>query len=365
MKVAFRADASLLLGSGHVMRCLTLAEALRAEGSECLFICREHAGNMVAHIRQHGFAVAVLPMLVRSTLDTHHAGHACANSLGCDWQTDAQQTQAILRDLQPDWLVVDHYALDWQWEVAQQPHCQKLLVIDDLADRTHHCDVLLDQNLGRHTADYKNLVPAHSQVMAGPQYALLRPEFTALRAYSLQRRQQPQLKHLLITMGGADLPNATAQVLLTLQSCGLPPDCCITVVMGSQAPWLQQIQTLAQAMPWPTKVLVNVTEMAQRMADSDLAIGAAGGTAWERCCLGLPSIVVVLADNQCAGARALQQTQAAMLIGRLDDIALQLPLAIQAMTQANQLAQFSAAASAVADGRGVGRLVQALGVTVD
>ena len=322
MKIAFRTDASLQMGSGHVMRCLTLADALRAQGAQCHFICREHPGNLITAIKERGYGVSSLLAGVlhtqtainidspQATADGEKMAHAAW--LGCTWQTDESDSAAVLAHLQPDWLVVDHYALDHHWETALAHHYKKLMVIDDLADRTHHCELLLDQNLGRQPQDYAGLVPPDCQVLTGPQYALLRPEFAALRAYSLQRRQISAFKHLLITMGGVDQPNATGQTLQALKNCRLPSDCRITVVMGLTAPWLEDVKSLAAQMPWPTDVLVNITDMAQRMADSDLAIGAAGSTSWERCCLGLPTFMVVLAANQRDIASALDRAGAAI-----------------------------------------------------
>ena len=379
MKIAFRADASLLMGSGHVMRCLTLADALKAQGAECHFISRAHPGHLLDVIHQHGHmsnslaapvqksqvAIKTIAATVQGRQQNQQNEPARTAWLGCDWETDAAETGAILNTLQTDWLVLDHYALDLRWETALRPHYRRLLVIDDLADRPHRCDLLLDQNLGRQPQDYAGLVPSQCQVLTGPQYALLRPEFAALRPYSLQRRERPTLKHLLITMGGVDLPNATGLVLQALKACALPQDCRISVVMGLQAPWLQQVQEQAQVMRWPTQVLVNIADMARCMADSDLAVGAAGSTSWERCCLGLPTLVVVLADNQWPGARALQAVQAANLIGDVSEIATQLPLAVQASTQHLRLMQMSAAASVVTDGQGVDRTLQAMGVLDD
>ena len=371
MHFAIRVDASNQMGSGHVMRCLTLAEALRADGAQCHFISRAHTGHLLELIRQRGFAVTALPV----ELPPPPANWQVASKrpkepvhapwLGCDWQTDAEQTRAVLAKLQPDWLVVDHYALDQRWETALRPHYQKLMVIDDLADRPHQCDLLLDQNLGRQPQDYANLVPAQCKVLTGPQYALLRPEFAALRAYSMQRRQQPVLKQVLIAMGGVDQPNATGQVLQALNGCTLPQDCRISVVMGLQAPWLQQVGAQAQDMPWPTEVLANISDMARRMADSDLAIGAAGSTSWERCCLGLPTLLVVLADNQRLGAQALQEAQAALLIGDVNDIAMKLPLAINASASHHRLQGMITAAAAITDGRGVDKVLKAMGVLND
>ena len=370
MKVAFRVDASLQIGSGHVMRCLTLAEALRKQGAKCHFISREQPGHLLQLIQDRSFVLTTLPENI-STLFSHlengnrfENDPAHANWLGCDWQTDAAHTCASLAGIQSDWLVVDHYALDQRWEHALQSHCRKLMVIDDLADRPHQCDLLLDQNLGRQTSDYENLVPADCKLLVGPHYALLRPEFATLREYSLQRRQQPVLKKILITMGGVDQPNATGRVLQTLKRCVLPEDCRITVVMGAQAPWLTEVYALAKDMPWPTQVLVSIHDMAQYMADSDLAIGAAGGTSWERCSLGLPSLMIVLADNQRSGAQALQEAKAAHLLGSLNDIEMRLPLAIQglisAQTTQHMLREMSAAAAGLTDGLGLHEVLKTM-----
>lgn len=287
------------------MRCLTLADALAAKGAQCTFICREHAGNLIVHIYRQGHAVHSLPMSDDADADLAHSAW-----LGATQAQDAQACAPLLATLQPDWLVVDHYALDTRWEGAMAQHCAQLMVVDDLADRPHACNLLLDQTFGRQADDYSSLVPEDCTLLCSSNYALLRPEFAALRPYSLQRRVQPKLKHLLITMGGVDKDNVTAQVLNTLRACPLPADCEITVVMGSTAPWLAGVQQQAQSMPWPTTVRVGVNNMAQLMADSDLAIGAAGATSWERCCLGLPTVLVVLAANQTLIAAALSNAGA-------------------------------------------------------
>ena len=368
MKITFRVDASLQIGSGHVMRCLTLADALTARGAQCHFVSRELGGNLLALIQQRGYAVDALPAPTEPTAvatPEEVKNDSCqrksyAGWLGVSWVKDAEQTRHILEKLQPDWLVVDHYALDQRWEAALRPHCKKIMVIDDLADRVHDCDLLLDQNLGRQPQDYKNLVPSQCQVLTGPNYALLRPEFAVLRPYSLHRRQRPALKQLLITMGGVDQPNATGQVLQALKNCTLPADSKITVVMGLQAPWLEQVRQLAQDMPWPTDVLVNISDMAQRMADSDLAIGAAGSTSWERCCLGLPAFMVVLAENQSAIAEAIQGADAAQILNIESISSFTCELISALLINHNQLHNMSVAASLLVDGLGVERLISHL-----
>jgi UDP-2,4-diacetamido-2,4,6-trideoxy-beta-L-altropyranose hydrolase len=357
-RIAFRTDASLQIGTGHVMRCLTLADALSEKGSRCTFICRPHSGHLMDMIAQRGHRAVALPSLATTTnrlpVDTAHAAW-----LGADWQTDAQQTREALGNECVDWLVVDHYALDHCWEQALRPLCQNLMVIDDLADRVHDCDVLLDQNLGRSAKDYSGLLKPHTTTCIGPQYALLRPEFALLRSQSLARRVQPQLKQLLITMGGVDKDNATGQVLQVLTDCHLPADLRIIVVMGPHAPCLAEVKQQAAQMPWPTQVLVGVDAMAQLMADSDLCIGAAGSTSWERCCMGLPTLLLVLAENQSTVATALESIGAAVAL----DVDQNLLQAFEKYTQRVAMAQLKSltlAAAGVSDGLGVQRMLEAM-----
>lgn len=374
MKVIFRADASLLIGSGHVMRCLTLADALAARGARCLFICRAHEGNLIEYIRQKGYHVHELPLLAPQHTQSVKAcavdvdvdassslvGNDLAHShwLGATQAQDAQVCAPILAEYQPDWLIVDHYALDARWERALAHQCLRLMVIDDLVDRTHACDLLLDQTFGRDAADYSSLVTAQCQLLCGSSYALLRPEFASLRPYSLQRRDQPQLRSLLITMGGVDKDNVTSKILLALSTASLPHDCRITVVMGATAPWLAQVQQLAQDMPLPTQVLVGVSDMAQLMADSDLAIGAAGATTWERCCVGLPTIMLVLASNQQQVAQALERGDAALVIRHTQDMSSYLPrLLIELFEHPETLKQIGQNAAKIVDGQGTAKIV--------
>jgi UDP-2,4-diacetamido-2,4,6-trideoxy-beta-L-altropyranose hydrolase len=312
--------------------------------------------SLVAAGQQAQTAIKYSAVTVQKSQQNQQHEPAHADWLGNTWETDAQETAAVLTSLQSDWLVVDHYALDQRWEEALAAHYSQLLVIDDLADRPHCCDLLLDQNLGRQPQDYAALVPTHCQVLNGPHYALLRPEFAALRPNSLQRRQAPPaLRQLLITMGGVDQPNATGKVLQALKTCTLPQECRISVIMGLTAPWLENVRELAAQMPWPTEVVVNVNDMAQRMADSDLAIGAAGSTSWERCCLGLPTLMVVLADNQRGIASALENAGAAIALdlNNGDQFAVLLKNAIaQLVNSRAALVTISQAAARVTNGCG-------------
>jgi UDP-2,4-diacetamido-2,4,6-trideoxy-beta-L-altropyranose hydrolase/UDP-4-amino-4,6-dideoxy-N-acetyl-beta-L-altrosamine N-acetyltransferase len=295
MKVIIRVDASLKMGTGHVMRCLTLAKVLKENGGDVEFICRKHEGNLIDKIRSSGLVVHELEVCKEIEF-----GNKSAHShwLGATQQQDADDCIDIFKAKNIDWLVVDHYSLDEQWQKRLKPYCKKLMVIDDLADRKHQCDILLDQTFGRQQEDYSGRVPEGCELLLGSEYALLRPEFAKWRTYSLARRSKPEFKQLLVNMGGVDVDNITEKVLDELKISNLPNDLHITVVMGGAAPYLENVKSKAITLPCKTEVKVDVGNMAEIMANSDIAIGAAGSTTWERCCLGLPTIQIVIAKNQ-------------------------------------------------------------------
>jgi UDP-2,4-diacetamido-2,4,6-trideoxy-beta-L-altropyranose hydrolase/UDP-4-amino-4,6-dideoxy-N-acetyl-beta-L-altrosamine N-acetyltransferase len=362
MKLAFRTDASLDIGTGHVMRCLALAQALQAKGADCHFICRTFPGNLIARISDLGFGVVALPTgQSPGGCDGQGAESLPAHAawLGGNWRVDAKDTATALQSLRPDWLVADHYALDRVWEREVRPLCNNLMVIDDLVDRPHDCNLLLDQTFGRAGSDYARLVPHNSVVLAGTRYALLRPEFSALREHSLRRHTSGALRRILVGMGGIDKMNATGRVLQALHHCTFPQDCRMVVLMGAQAPRLDEVRTQASALPWPCEVKVDAATVAELVADCDLAIGAAGGSAWERCALGVPSLLVVTADNQRDVARALELAGAARLLGDIDSIAIALPR-VMAGIGGEALADMSCAAGEICDGKGAERVAGVL-----
>jgi len=363
-QVVFRADASLEMGAGHIMRCLTLANALRAQGYECHFVCREHPGNLIEFIRTQGHCVhslAYVPGNSNGYVEGEGAVLAHAAWLGASQLQDAAACQPILADIKPQWLVTDHYALDSRWEQALASHYDRLMVIDDLADRSHHCDLLLDQTFGRDAADYEPRVPPTCKILCGAHYALLRPEFAELRSYSLERRQSPSLKRILVSMGGVDRDNATGLILDVLDRQPLPDDCEIVVVSGPSAPWLNTVREQAAQLSHPTTVQAGVSDMARLMAESDLAIGAAGATSWERCCLGLPTIMVVLAENQRIVAQGLEAATAAKVISSpelIDDV---LPALLRPILDSKTiLVAMSQAAAQVTDGQGTQAVIRYL-----
>lgn len=357
MKIVIRTDASIEIGTGHVMRCLTLATGLSGEGAEVRFLCRAHDGNLIYLIKRCGFSVEILPAIAAGdtqsdfTTDPAHAAW-----LGCDWQTDARQSCSVLSD-KVDWLIVDHYALDHRWERAMRTTCQNIMVIDDLADREHDCDLLLDQSLGRTASNYHDFVCADTRMLLGPQYALLRPEFAQWRATSLARRQSPELRHILVTMGGVDYDDVTGQVLKALNRCRLETLKKITVVLGPHAPWHDAVTTVAAGMQVPTTVLTGVDNMAELMTSCDLAIGAGGATTWERCSLGVPSVLLLLADNQLNIARQMTHANAAFVISDMKTLEKSLVGFLESFDLFNRMKVFARRSAEMLDASGVMRTI--------
>lgn len=357
MRILFRVDSSLVIGTGHVMRCLMLARALREGGAECRFVSADLPGHLVDLVRERGFQVALVP-----APDAAADPRDYKSWTGLSLEADVAATLAAQEGFTPDWIVIDHYGLDAAWQDAVAVGGTRVLAIDDLANRPHRADLLVDPNLGRQAQDYTDLVPNDCQLCVGPRYAMLRPEFATLREDALASRPGRMLRHILITMGGVDLHDATSAILERLAAIALPADAEITVVMGRSAPHLGRVRALAAASPVPCHVLTDVPDMHNLMAAADLAIGAIGGTAWERCALGLPSLMLAIAENQVPGAQALARAEAAIYLGRLNDADWRenLSFEIARMSDPAALFRLSSTSAEICDGLGTTRLAQAL-----
>lgn len=318
MKAVFRTDASFKIGSGHVERCLALASKLHATGYEIHFICREFHGHMAATVTTQDFRVHLLPGTGGGSYPLH-GRPAHAGWLGVAWQEDAAQSAAVLRQIGTGiaWLVIDHYAIDAGWESLLRPMVERIMVIDDLADRRHECDLLLDQNLYQdYEKRYAGRVNGDCELLLGPRYALLRGEFCVMRRHL--RKRDGLIKDILVFLGGADPENVTGMVLDAIA--GLDrPDIHVEVVIGSSNPNRTSLELRCADMENVT-CNFQVTNMAELMNNADLAIGAGGTSTWERCAMELPALVVSLADNQQPIAEAVASTGAITYLGRSDDI---------------------------------------------
>lgn len=359
MRFVFRVDASTEIGTGHVFRCLTLANELSRQGHECLFVCRENHGHLGHVIVNQGHDLKNLPTPTESLNQKEGLViDGYATWLGVPWQEDADQTLDVIAPLKIDWLVVDHYALHADWERKLSNAVSKIMVIDDLANRAHECALLLDQNFGREAIDYDGLLSSNCCRLIGSDYALLRPEFKNLRDFSLERRNTDSVRRVLISFGGVDHDNVTGQIVEIIARLPFMNDLELDIVMGVNAPFSEDLRHQVSQLKIKATVSVNVVDMAKRMTVADISIGAGGGTSWERACLGLPSVVVAFAENQLEGVRALKEVGAIELIVASEGIAEKLPTMLERLINSNCIEQMSKAARAITDGNGVYRVLQ-------
>jgi UDP-2,4-diacetamido-2,4,6-trideoxy-beta-L-altropyranose hydrolase len=315
MKVAVRADAGTWIGTGHVMRCLALADELKRRDGEVTFISRSQPAALSKRLRSSGHAVVHLAGAPAS-----HRGEEMHSSnverdkwLSVTKQVDALETRAALKSRASwDWLIIDHYALDADWARTLVDLAGHILVVDDLADRAYECDVLLDQNLhSQMEGRYAGLVPDRCRVLLGPRYALLRQEFTAARAANKGR--DGTVRRIFVMFGGTDPDNITGLALRAIDAIRRP-DIAVDVVLGEANAHRASIERASEQMS-AAKILVNPPRLAEIMASADLAVGASGSSSWERCSLGLPAVMLAVAHNQVSIGQSLAASGAGVFLG--------------------------------------------------
>ena len=311
MNIIFRTDASEQIGSGHVMRCLTLAKRYRREGHTVSFIMRELPSNLIAFVVDESFAVHVLPYVPHEEALTGYLAWLTVTQ-----EQDAAETGEVLRTMGAiDRLVVDHYALDAVWESVCRPLVHEIMVIDDLANRRHDADILLDQNYYENASQrYDGLVPQNCRLLLGPAHALLRDEFYEMKP----RRRDGSLRNILVFYGGSDLTDETSKALRALRALNLRA-AEINVVVGASNPQREQVRTLCASLP-NVHYHCQVSDMAALMNAADLVLGAGGTTTWERLALGLPSVVTAIADNQVEICENCARAGLISYLGRAEDV---------------------------------------------
>lgn len=354
MHVVFRTDASSQIGTGHVIRCLTLANAFRSNGVTCRFICRKHLGHLIDLIRSNGFDVHALPG--RDINAQYRTYLAHENWLGGDWMTDAIETLRVLSENVVNWLIVDHYGLDYRWEDVVRRSCKKLLVIDDLADRKHSCDVLLDQNYGSSNSRYTGLVPGGCTQLHGPRFAMLNPKYIE-RRLSMKARDGKVKSVLIYFGGGADTTDLTGLALRAF--CSAPLQMLqLKIVVGSNYAYKQSLLSAAAARGG-TCVYEQLPDLSELIERTDLAIGAGGSTTWERFCLGLPSVVTSIADNQRPACEALARDNLIEYFDHSDELtaALISEHVLELINKPERLNELSEKSMQLVDGKGVDRIL--------
>lgn len=326
LTVAFRCDASKTMGIGHVMRCLTLAQELRAHGAEIIFICSAETVRSVKLLTDYSY-------------------------------------KTVPEDYAPmvDWLVIDHYALSADdYERAARLWAKKILVIDDLANRSHDCDILVDMTHGRNETDYKYLVPSSCVILTGAQYALLRPEFLELRG--ALNRNFDDARRVLVSFGGMN-PKGATELALSMLARYVHRELEIDVVIGSNAQGLDEVRALIEQMNADQRhkvaLHVDTNDIASLMARAHLCLGAGGTSSWERCCLALPAVVIELADNQSNISYNLHEVGAIINTGQIESVNGSLEKVFSELIfSVKALHQMSMTAANICDGEGVGRVLK-------
>jgi len=304
MKIVFRVDSSIQIGLGHLMRCLVLADELKKNGHNIFFICKDLEGNFISLINH---PVIELRKDTKQKITLKNI-----NNRKIIQEIDADETIKLI-PLNTDIIVVDSYDFDEVWHKKLRIHTKKIVVIDDLADKNFDCDILINQNYGIGKKDYQNRLGKDCLLLLGLSYALLRPEFKKFRLDSIKKREGvKEIKNILITSGGSDMKNISLGLLKQLDK-----SYNIVVVLGLNSPHNNEVREFAKNRK-NVKVLINPKNIAELMLDADLCIGSSGSTNWERLCMGLPSLVFTVAENQIKITRELDKEGLVKHIGFIE-----------------------------------------------
>ena len=312
--IYIRVDSSFQIGSGHVERCITLSKELKKKGMKVHFICRAHCGSIESRIKSEGFDVTMLP-INQNTLNKSDLKPKFnyTHWLGTNWKRDAKDIIHILLKKKPKWLIIDHYAIDFNWENLVKSFMDiNIMVIDGLANRKHNCEILLDHTYSNNgKLKWDGLVPSNCKLLLGTKYTLLRPEF--IKAKKNLRKRTGKIRRILVAFGGSDELNITVKALEAIISFK-KSKIFVDVVVGKNNRYITQIQKLCNK---SKSIVLHIqsSNIAKLMSKADLSIGAGGTMLWERCYLGLPSIIVSIAKNQVRQSQAVNSYGAGIDLG--------------------------------------------------
>ena len=336
-KLLIRADANQQMGTGHVMRCLALAQAWQDAGGCATFVMTSKAPKLEARLKLEGMQLVFFQME--------------AGSKG-----DAYRTVELARWIGGDWLVVDGYHFDTNYQRIIKEADLHLMLIDDNGHAEHYfADMLLNQNLHANEALYVNREP-YTRLLLGTRYVLLRKEFLKWREY---RREIPnKAKKILVTMGGGDPNNVTTKVINALKKLDIS-DLAVKIIIGPSNPHIESLQNALLLAPCSVRIIQNVENMAELMAWADMAISAGGTTSLEIAFTGLPNLVIATAGNQRPVAEQLQEVGAAEYLGwheslSASELARKLTTLLTTRRVRMQMAQ---RAQEVLDGKGADRVL--------
>ena len=343
MKIVFRVDSSNLIGAGHTIRCLVIAEEMKDRGIETYFICKSN----------------LLPLKKQITSSGHEIFEISSPKLSnLDWKKDAEETLKVIKSISPEMLIVDHYSLEKRWQKSVKEKLGKLIVIDDLPGRKLFCDILIDQNLGRKSEHYLPYIEGNPKLLMGTEFALVREEFSINRKMTLQKRKRfDGINNILISLGGVGTIDSYSRILETLSNVkwkNLPE---IDITLG----FTKQEKLVLENFCKKNKLLKvnfhsNSMDIYKKMIKADLCIGYAGSSSWERCVLGLPSFVKAVSDNQLFIAKNLEARGAVKIWEKEKEI----KKLFETLVSKKQWFKLMESSKKICDGKGSRRVVDAI-----
>lgn len=350
----FRVDASPVIGTGHVVRCLNLARQLTRKGAEAVFLSRGLPENFRRQVEQIGCAVMELTQY-EDLLPQNPFSYE--TWLGCSQIEDAKECEALIGKQKEIIVIVDHYGVNEEWLGIAKRVFKKLVVLDDLAERRLDVDLVINQNLGWTARDYTHLVGQETKLLLGPEYALLAENYSTARKKLKRSFKSEAPLRVLVSLGGADIKNVTGKVARVLEEIQRNHDFLVTIVVGSMNPNSNDLHEICQRSNGKIVLIQGANNLTDAYASHDIAVGAVGGSSWERCCLGLPTIFVPIAENQKSAAKMLKKVGAGFLLDCLDNnFEHELTKALKQMSDKETRSAMSKQAMRICDGLGVTRV---------
>ena len=338
-----RVDSGLDVGLGHVMRCFALAEFIKNMNFNVYFISKKIKGNISRNIENNGYRV-------------FHLDSKLIKSSKPNWKIDALKTSKIIQRFknQKNLLLVDNYGLSEKWETTLKSIVDKIVVIDDFSNRSHNCNLFIDQNLHTSKKKINKKIPKNCKKLLGPKYALLRKEFILSR--KIVKKRSGKINRILISFGGSDEKNQTLKVLKAIKKLA-KEKINVDVIVGEPNKNKIKIKKICSKIENST-YYQQTENIAKKMNKADLAIGAGGIITWEKCCLGLPSIVSIVSKNQEDAVNAVSKKGCLINLGRAERLTSQDYLSAITNLNSKKLIQMQKKCMKLVDGKGAERVAK-------
>lgn len=353
-KFYIRADASPVIGTGHFVRCLNLAKSLIKRHAQVTFLSRNLGRDLNDRLISAGCRVIDLPS---QNTPSGQNPDDYSTWLGADEREDISQCLNLISGSADCSIIVDHYGVNEKWLGMAKKAFRKLIVLDDLAERKLDVDLVINQNLGWKARDYAHLVGQETKLLLGPRYALLAENYSKARQKLDRSFKSEAPLRVLVSLGGADIENVTGKVSRVLEEMQTKHDFMLTIVVGPMNTSSNELNAISQRSDGKIMLIQGANNLADAYSSHDIAIGAVGGSSWERCCLGLPTVLVPIAENQKSAAKKLDSAGAGILVDyESDHFGSDLLNAMNQMSNSEIREEISQRALGICDGLGAKRI---------